>query len=218
MNVSSTSIQSQMFQNSSSTSNRSSSLSKEQTATIEDVLSQYDANSLSESDAMEIKDAFAEAGIEPSQAMAKAMESAGFDAKEIGDLASESGASSVESKGGGRPMGPPPPSDEEEVDSLTELLESLLSSDEDDDESTTSTTATTDDTSASSSSFDMVLDYTSKIMSLKDDAKTEVTNLLEKYNSDENQLSKEDTEKFIVNSLSQILKESDNYNTISFYA
>lgn len=211
MNISSN-MQTQMLQNSSSTSNRSSSLSTEQKATIEDVLSKFDADSLSESDAIEIKEAFAEAGIEPSQAMAKAMESAGFDAKEVGDLAAESGASSVEGKGGGgRPMGPPPPPAEEEVDSLTELLESLLSSD-DDDESTTT------DSSVSSSSFDTILDYTSKILSLKDDVKTEVTDLLEKYGSDENQLSEEDTQKFIVNSLSQILNESDNYNTISFYA
>ena len=208
MNVSSN-MQTQVFQSSSNSSSRSSSLSTEQKATIEDVLSKFDADSLSESDAIEIKEAFAEAGIEPSQAMAKAMESAGFDAKEVGDLAAESGGSAVEGKGG-RPMGPPPPPPEEEVDSLTELLESLISSDEDE--------STTTDLSVSSESFDTILDYTSKIMSLKDDAKTEVTELLEKYNSDENQLSQEDTQKFIVNSLSQILNESDNYNRISFYA
>jgi len=45
-----------------------------------------------------------------------------------------------------------------------------------------------------------------------------VMDILDKYNSEENTLSQEDTQKVITNSLSQILKESDNYNTMSFYA
>jgi hypothetical protein len=132
--------------------------------------------------------------------MESTMAASGFDAKEIGDLAG------VGKEGGGRPMGPPPPK-KEEMSSVSDLLESLLSSDEEDDSTTSAT-----------SSFETILDYTSKIVSLKDDAKTEVMDLLNKYNSEENTLSKEDTQKFIVNSLSQILKESDNYNTMSFYA
>jgi len=55
-------------------------------------------------------------------------------------------------------------------------------------------------------------------MSLKDNVKDDVTNLLEQYNSTDNTLSQEDTQKFIVNSLSQILNKSENYNTMSFYA
>lgn len=209
MNVSS-STTTQLFQNTSTTS-KNANLSTEQKELIEEVLSQFDTDSLSTSDATEIVEAFEEAGIQPSQALTSAMEAAGFDSQEVGDLAQASQGS----QGGGRPMGPPPPPSEEEVDSVSSLLESLLSTDEEDDEESTTTTSTTD---ATDSSFDAVLDYTTKIMSLKDDAKTEVMDLLEQYNSEDNQLSKEDTQKFIVNSLSQILGESDNFNSISFYA
>ncbi len=191
---------SQVYQAQTSSTAKSSSLSTEQQAFISDLLSGYDSESLSASDAQEIVKALQEAGIEPSKAMESTMAASGFDAKEIGDLAG------VGKEGGGRPMGPPPPK-KEEMSSVSDLLESLLSSDEEDD-STTSTT----------SSFETILDYTSKIVSLKDDAKAEVMDLLNKYNSEENTLSQADTQKFIVNSLSQILKESDNYNTMSFYA
>jgi hypothetical protein len=206
MNVgSSTAVQ--MFQNRSMTSN-ATALSSEQQNLIEEVLSKFDTNSLSTSDATEIVSAFKEAGIEPSSALASAMAASGFDAQEVGNLAQAS-------QGGGRPMGgPPPPPPQDEVDSVASLLESLLSSDEDDENDTTSVSST----STISSSFDAILDYTTKIMSLKDDARTDVMSLLEQYNSADNQLSQEDTQRFIVNSLSQILNESDNYNTMSFYA
>ena len=202
MSISSVSS-SQVYQPQTSSASKSSSLSTDQQAFITDLLSQYDSESLSASDAQEIVKALQEAGIEPSKAMESTMAASGFDAKEIGDLAGVG-----KGDGGGRPMGPPPPK-KEEMSSVSDLLESLLSSDEEEDDTTTSTT---------SSSFDTVLDYTSKIVSLKDNAKTEVMDLLNKYNSENNTLSKEDTQKFIVNSLSQILKESDNYNTMSFYA
>ncbi len=202
MSISSVSS-SQVYQPQTSSASKSSSLSTDQQAFIADLLSQYDSESLSASDAQEIVKALQEAGIEPSKAMESTMAASGFDAKEIGDLAGVG-----KGDGGGRPMGPPPPK-KEEMSSVSDLLESLLSSDEEEDDTTTSTT---------SSSFDTVLDYTSKIVSLKDNAKTEVMDLLNKYNSENNTLSKEDTQKFIVNSLSQILKESDNYNTMSFYA
>ena len=202
MSISSVSS-SQVYQPQTSSASKSSSLSTDQQVFIADLLSQYDSESLSASDAQEIVKALQEAGIEPSKAMESTMAASGFDAKEIGDLAGVG-----KGDGAGRPMGPPPPK-KEEMSSVSDLLESLLSSDEEEDDTTTSTT---------SSSFDSVLDYTSKIVSLKDNAKTEVMDLLNKYNSENNTLSKEDTQKFIVNSLSQILKESDNYNTMSFYA
>nr|WP_321265432.1 hypothetical protein [uncultured Sulfurimonas sp.] len=211
MNVSS-STTTQLFQNTSMTS-KNSNLSSEQKDLIEEVLSKFDTDSLTSKDAAQIVEAFSEAGIEASSALTSAMEASGFDAKEVGELAQAPQAS----QGGGRPMGPPPPPPEEEVDSVSSLLESLLSSDEDEDEEEDSTTSTSS-VNVSSSSFDAILDYTTKIMSLKDDAKTDVMSLLEQYSSEDNQLSKEDTQKFIVNSLSQILKEPDNYNTISFYA
>lgn len=200
MNISSVST-SQFNQTQTNTSSKSSSMTTDQKAYVTDLLSQYDANSLSKDDAKEIVKALQEAGIEPSKAMESTMSAAGFDAKEIGDLAGVGK--------GEKPMGPPP-AKKEEMSSVSDLLQSLLNSEEED--STTSTSST------ASSSLDTILDYTSKIVSLKDNAKTEVMDILNKYNSTDNTLSKEDTQKFVMNSLSQILKESDNYNTMSFYA
>jgi hypothetical protein len=195
---------SQVYQAQTSSTSKSSSLTTDQQTFMKDLLSQYDSESLSASDAQEIVKALQEAGIEPSKAMESTMAASGFDAKEIGDLAGVG-----KGDGGSKPMGPPP-AKKEEMSSISDLLESLLSSEEDDDETATTT--------SSSSSFNAILDYTSKIVSLKDSAKTEVMDLLNKYNSDDNALSQEDTQKMVVNSLSQILKESDNYNTMSFYA
>jgi len=210
MNVSS-STSAQLFQNSSTTA-RSSSLSSDQQDVISSVLADYDSDSLSSSDATAIVQAFQDAGIEPSGALASAMKDAGFDAKKIGDLANAGKGDSS------RPSGPPPPPPQQEVDSVSTLLESLLSTNEENDSTTSSTTDTSSSSSSSSSSFDSILDYTTKIMSLKDNVKDDVKNLLEQYNSDNNTLSQEDTQKFIVNSLSQILNKSENYNTMSFYA
>lgn len=207
MSISSVSS-SPIYQPQTSSAGKSSSLSTEQQAFISDLLSQYDSESLSASDAKEIVKALQEAGIEPSKAMESTMAASGFDAKNIGDLAGVG-----KGDGGGRPMGPPPPK-KEEMSSVSDLLESLLSSDEESD----STTSASSTSTTASSSFETILDYTSKIVSLKDNAKTEVMDILTKYNSEDNTLSKEDTQKFIINSLSQILKERDNYNTMSFYA
>lgn len=68
--------------------------------TISSILSEYDANSLSESDAQSIVAAFQKAGIEPSSELESAMSEAGFDAQEVGTLANVGQ--------GGTP--PPPPS------------------------------------------------------------------------------------------------------------
>jgi len=201
---------SQGFQSQISSSTKSSSMTSEQKVLIEEVLSKYDSSSLSSNDAKEIVQAFQEAGIEPSSALQSAMSASGFDAKEVGDLAS------AEKTGGGRPMGgPPPPPKEEELSTITELLESLL---EEDEESTT-TSSTTETLSpyeeTSFTSFNTILDYTNQIISLKDDAKNDVMNILDQYNSDESQ---QDIQKSIVNSLNDILNKPENYNRMSFYA
>ncbi|WP_072680558.1 EF-hand domain-containing protein [Arcobacter sp. LA11] len=82
-----------------STNNTLSSYARE---TISSVLSNYDADNLTESDAQSIVAAFKEAGIQPSSELASAMEEAGFDAHEVGTLAGVGAAQ------GGTP--PPPPS------------------------------------------------------------------------------------------------------------
>jgi hypothetical protein len=94
-----------------------SSLSEEQTSLIEETLSGYDADNLSESDAASIVEAFAEAGIAPSSAFAGKLAEIGFDAREIGDLA---GVGTTE--GGQKP--PPPPSSSSNLD-LTDAVDYL---------------------------------------------------------------------------------------------
>lgn len=220
MNVSA-STSTQMLQT-TSVSSKNSNLSSEQKALIEDVLSNYDTNSLSADDASEIIVAFQEAGIVPSQALSTAMEASGFDAQEIGDLASASGASASAGRpAGGRPPPPPSAEDEEEVESIYDLLEALLETDDEDEASSTSSTNSIfsgtgyDD---EGSSFETVLDYTSKIIRLKDDAKTDVMDMLNEFSSDQTNLDNEETQKTLLTSLSEILNKTDNYNTISFYA
>ena len=80
------------------------SLSDDQTALIQDTLSQFDASNLSAEDANSIVESFSQAGIAPSAEFASVLEEAGFDAREIGDLANVGGtaqapASSAQSQG-----------------------------------------------------------------------------------------------------------------------
>jgi len=202
---------SQVYQSQTNTSSRSSALTSDQKALIEETLSQYDASSLSADDAKAITEAFVEAGIEPSSALQSAMSTSGFDAKDVGDLA---GAGQAR---GGRPMGGPPPSDDEELSTITDLLESLLS-DEEDDETTTTSASTTSSSpyeDTSFTAFNTILDYTNQIVNLKDDAKNEVMSILEDYNAKEEQ---QDEQNSVVDSLNNILNKPQNYNRISFYA
>jgi hypothetical protein len=92
-----------------------SSLNDDQTSLIEETLSGYDADSLTESDAQSIVEAFAEAGIAPSSAFADKLAEIGFDARELRDLAGPSEA-------GQRP--PPPPSSGSNLD-LTDAVDYL---------------------------------------------------------------------------------------------
>ncbi|GEA13608.1 hypothetical protein [Alteromonas sp. KUL49] len=93
-------------------------ITDEQSSLIEETLSNFDAENLSAEDAASIVEAFSEAGIGPSPAFADALAEAGFDAREIGDLANV---------GSGNRPPPPPPQSESSVDlsSVTDYLESL---------------------------------------------------------------------------------------------
>lgn len=112
------------FEAPTSTENNTSSSSNEET--ISSVLAEYDADNLTQSDAQAIVAAFQDAGIEPSEELASAMEEAGFDAREVGTLAG------VEQ--GGTP--PPPPnggdttSQTDEYDSLDTNEDGIVSFDE----------------------------------------------------------------------------------------
>lgn len=100
-------------------------LSDDQRELIAETLAKYDSETLTEDDALSIIAAFEEAGIMPGQEMAELMSEAGFDAKELGDLAGVGGPE----QGGQRP---PPPPDGMEPGSLnmsadaTQELNSLL--------------------------------------------------------------------------------------------
>lgn len=170
----------------------------DQLDTISSILSQYDPNNLSSQDASAIANAFQESGIEPSKELAETMASFGFDAQEVGTLAGVIGAN-------GRPnTPPPPPPSQKDKDDVTDALKELLSDDE--------------ESSENSNTFEQLLDYTSHIVNLNDRSRDKVNELFEQYSPNNTQLSKEDASSVIKNSLSQILSDSNNYNSVSFYA
>jgi len=197
----------------SSSSNRSNSnvLSFDQQQTLQDVLSNYDSDNLTTSDAQEIVSAFQDAGITPSKSLADAMESLGFDAHEVGTLAGVVGPQGA----GGMPPPPPPPKEDENT--ISEILSELLDSDDEDDNSSSYTNAYSSNNS-SVSSFESVLDYTSRILSLNDEAKEQVMDLFESYKPGSTELSSKDVSNIIKSSLQDILGDSNNYNSTSFYA
>ena len=92
-------------------------LNEEQLSLISEALSAFDVESLSESDALSIVEAFSSAGITPGSALEQAMADAGFDAKTVGDLAN------VENKGS-RP--PPPKQDAVVISSMVDYMSELL--------------------------------------------------------------------------------------------
>lgn len=187
---------SMLQQSSQSSSKSTNSLSYSQLETITSVLENYDADNLSQSDAQSIVAAFEDAGIQASAELASAMEEAGFNAQEVGGLAGVQGAG----PNGGMP--PPPP--KEEADSISSLLDTLLNTDEDEESSATT-------------SFDDIMDYTSRILSLNEESKTDVMDLLDKYSSENTQYSAEETNNLLKTSLSQILNDTNNYKSVSFY-
>ncbi|WP_413701470.1 hypothetical protein ACLKMH_07525 [Psychromonas sp. KJ10-10] len=103
-------------------SSQEQTLSTEQQTLISDTLAEFDAENLTEEDALSIIETFSEAGINPSGALETAMSDMGFDTKTIGDLANPEGASAQ----GGMPPPPPPPQDSEEISSMVSYLSDLI--------------------------------------------------------------------------------------------
>ena len=98
------------------------SLTSDQQSLISETLSEFDTDNLSQEDALNIIETFSQANIQPDAALEKALTSAGFDAKSIGELANVSE--------GSRPPPPPKQSADEitsMVDYLAEILEETLS-------------------------------------------------------------------------------------------
>lgn len=70
----------------------------------------------------------------------------------------------------------------------------------------------------SSTFFEDILDYTSKIINLKEDAKLKINRLLSKYNKHNSELSKNDVKLIVEKKLNQILNEKTNYEYVSLCA
>jgi hypothetical protein len=94
-------------------------LTNDQQAVIADKLAEYDVDTLTQTDALSIVEAFSAAGIEPGAALEKAVAAVGFDAKTIGGLAHSSEQAS-------RPPPPPPKQSAEQISSMGEYLAELL--------------------------------------------------------------------------------------------
>ena len=126
----------------SQSSNNASSLSSDQRQLIENTLSEFNSDQLTETDAIAITETFAEAGIQPSREFAQAMADEGFDARTVGDLAGVGG-----SQQGGMPPPPPPQGlniSDDMLQSLNDLLSEYYSGDLTEEEQETTLSSITD--------------------------------------------------------------------------
>jgi len=100
-------------------STQSASITEDQQAQLEDLLSEFDADNLTTEDATSIISSVQEMGIEPSQSLVDLMADSGFDAQAIGDMG-----------GANRPAPPPPPQESATTESaeMVSFLEELLES------------------------------------------------------------------------------------------
>jgi len=94
------------------------SLTADQQSLISETLSEFDTENLSQEDALSIIETFSQANIQPGAALEKALSSAGFDAKSIGELGNISE--------GSRPPPPPPKQSTEEITSMVDYLAEIL--------------------------------------------------------------------------------------------
>jgi hypothetical protein len=106
------------YMSSQSQSTQASSLTTDQSDFVKETLSGYDAENLTEDDALSIQAAFEEQGIEPTEELAELMAELEFDAQSIGDAGRAEGQ---------RP--PPPPQNSLEsvdTDEVVSYLDELL--------------------------------------------------------------------------------------------
>lgn len=214
----------------SSNSSSSSALTSSQQQTLDQILSQYDPTSLTKNDAQQIVQALQDAGINPSKSLEEAMETSGFDAAQIGQLAGLPNQNQAQNG-----MPPPPAPSKDEQENILSLIESLFSNSSNSNSGNTfdnlfsnsnnssSTTSAVSDTTASDSTsstnfVDMVSDYTSRVLNLNDNAKQSVMDLFDKYSNQNSSLSAQDSATVIKTQLSQILGDSSNYNHSYMYA
>ncbi|KIN68591.1 hypothetical protein [Sulfitobacter donghicola] len=106
-------------------------LSDTQGQQLTGILSEYDAENLTEDDAKNIVSQIEEAGINAGSALTSALSDAGIDAKELGSMAGVGGAgrpSGPPPGGGGGPRGAggPPPEASNGIESVDETIVSLV--------------------------------------------------------------------------------------------
>ncbi len=106
-----------------------SELTDDQKTKIEEILSEYDPNNITEDTAQEIFDKFREAGITPAKGMKEAIEAAGFDADELRSLgmSKQQGVGGPQGAGGTQPPPPPPQQSQELTDEQKSTIEEILS-------------------------------------------------------------------------------------------
>ena len=112
-------IQSNASVNEMSYSRPSSNLSEDQKNGIQSVLEKFDSKNLTASDAKKIVSEFTKLGVQPSKELATVMAASGFDAKQVGDLASGSAK---------RPTPPPSSDNTSSNNDVREQLRALIAS------------------------------------------------------------------------------------------
>ncbi|MEP4198825.1 MAG: hypothetical protein ABJL99_24640 [Aliishimia sp.] len=104
-------------------------MTEEQGQKLADLLSQYDAENLSDEDAEDIVSQIKELGIEPGAGLATGLADAGFDARGLAEQAGIAGngpPGGGPPDGGSRPKGPPPGGSFQGVDSVDSAAVSLI--------------------------------------------------------------------------------------------
>ncbi len=105
-------------------SSNQTSMTTAQKDFVTDTLSQYDADNLSDEDALSIIESFSSQGIQPSDELMSMMSDLGFDAQSIGDVGKAN-------QGDGQMPPPPPPEGEEasgvDTSDMISYLEEQLS-------------------------------------------------------------------------------------------
>ena len=179
-----------------------------------EILSNYDASNLTKEDAQSISNQFKENRIAPSASLKEVITGAGFNADDLKTLSMDS--STQGTKGAKAPPPPPPPpppagekksendtqSNTEEKTILEEILAEILDP----------------DTSDEADQTTQVVDYTNRILHLNDDAKQSVLETFSKYSPQNSTYSKDESRTLITSTLNEILKNDNNYTSLSFYA
>jgi len=171
-------------------------VSTEQKSAIEQVLSKFDASSLTSEDAQEITNAFKELEIRPSKSLRETIESAGFDANEIRNLSQNTSKKVNETPA-------PKHISESNSDSGLDMFEELLSQLVD--------LSNQDNLSTAKS----IEEFTSRFSNMTDEAQNGVKDLLTQFKEDNLKVG---SPTMLANSINEIMSKDKSYNHIEVYA